>query len=292
MSGMGFMKRQKLKGPALVLAAARHNLRENQAERGMDSHIDARRAHLNAVLAGPPTAKEVAELAEQRMRAAGVNPKRFRKDGVRAVEVVCSLPADYGGDDTAFFLDCLTWVGSRYGGDENIVSAVVHRDEAQRHCHIIIVPIREGRMAGSDLASYHKAALIADQNDFHERVAAKHGLRRPQARLGSAGRASLARAVLARLKAVNDAALRSEIWPSLRAAIEANPQPHADALGILAEPTPVKTLRTMAQIFTSRGKGPTTEANPIRFDGPGTDRTLPCVRFAPNPTSSRSQLPA
>lgn len=43
---------KKLKGGGIIATAARHNLRETQAVRGADSHIDPRKTSLNVVLRG------------------------------------------------------------------------------------------------------------------------------------------------------------------------------------------------------------------------------------------------
>lgn len=243
--------------PRIVLDAARHNLREIQAERGPDSHIDSRRTPENEVLAGPGSAAEVAALADQLMVRAGVDPKKFRLDGVRLVEVICSLPPDFKGDARAYFVDCLEWAGRHYAGAENIVSAVIHRDEAQLHLHVLLVPLQDGRMAGSQMASYYPAALKADQKSFHEEVASKHGLRRA-ARLSPANKAALSTAVTQHLRTQKDPAMTSQAWVAIRAAIDADPRPFAEALGVAVEP-PSKRMRTVAQIMTSPGRGPKRE---------------------------------
>jgi hypothetical protein len=280
-SGQAFMGRKMLKikdewqgkqkhprNPNIVRDAARHNLREIQAELGAESSIDSRRSRRNEILEGPATAAEVVAGANQRMRGAGIDPLKFRVDGVRLVEVMCSLPPDFNGDGRAYMIDCVAWAGQRYGGADNVVSAVIHYDEAQLHCHILLVPLLDGRMAGSDMASYKPKIIEADQIDFHERVASKHGLRRSTRHLGQYAKAALADAVVRRLRAENDSALTSRVWPAYRAAIEADPQQFADALGVEVELAAKGPMRTMAQIFTSTGKGPKKELNPIGFEHP------------------------
>ncbi len=80
-----FLKLGKLtKGAGHVHSAARHNLREIQAELGAREHIDAGRSALNVVLAGEASAAGVSKYAKQLMADAGVI--KLRKDCVRAVE--------------------------------------------------------------------------------------------------------------------------------------------------------------------------------------------------------------
>lgn len=261
-------KQKHAPNPHIVRDAARHNLREIQAELGAESSIDSERSRYNEILVGPITAAEVVASAGQRMRDAGIDPKKFRVDGVRIVEVVCSLPPDFGGDGRAYFTECVAWAGTRYGGANNVVSAVIHRDEAQLHCHILLVPLLDGHMAGSDMASYKPKVIEADQIDFHERVASRHGLRSPTRHLGHHAKAALAAAVVRTLRAQDDPVLKSRAWAAFRAAIEANPQQFADDLDVSAEVAPRRMMKTMAQTFTSTGKGPKKEPNPIWFENP------------------------
>jgi hypothetical protein len=55
-------------------------------------------------------------------------------------------------------------------------------------------------------------------------------------------------------------------WPVIRDQVERDPLPFALALGIGLPSVPEKPRKTMAQIFTSPGKGPRKES-PIGFEG-------------------------
>ncbi len=55
--------------------------------------------------------------------------------------------------------------------------------------------------------------------------------------------------------------------------------------------TPTKSTRTMAEIFTSPGKGPKTDANPREWTT-NKHRTLSCVGFAPTLAFASEPLPA
>lgn len=169
-----FLRAEKRTGAAIVLTAARHNLREIQAELGADSHIDATRICRNLRLAGPPTAAEVAALAKNTMQDAEV-PK-LRKDAVQAVEVMVTLPVGVAVDIAAFFADTLAWVQSFF--DVPVLSAIVHLDEAAPHVHVLLLPLRNGRMQGSDLVG-GTGRLRAMQGSFYDEVACKYRLTKP-----------------------------------------------------------------------------------------------------------------
>jgi hypothetical protein len=78
----------------------------------------------------------------------------------------------------------------------------------------------------------------------------------------------------------------SKLWPQFRANIERDPGPYLLALG-LDVARPPKRMRTMTQIFTSKGKGKSRENNPIGFLEPPRARSLSCVGNAPSGGAAR-----
>jgi len=244
---------KKLKGSGIILAAARHNRRAIAAELGAASHIDPSRCRLNVRMAGPGTPEAVAELAQCLMAEAGAC--NLRRDAVRALESVFSLPAGGGGVDPAdYFARCIEWAGAQFGP---VLSADVHHDEAAPHLHVLCLPLRDGRMVGSDLVG-GPPQLRRLQTAFHADVACGFGLKCGAPRLSVKGREALAGAVLAHLKASADPVLTSPMWPAIRDAIESDPRQFAQAVGLNtdgASKPPKKPGRTFADIMTSRGKG-------------------------------------
>ena len=261
----GFISIGKInKGAGHLLAAARHNKRKIQAELGADSHIQAHLMALNLSLCGAETAEGVAELAKTLMRDAGI--VKLRKDTVRAIEIVFSLPINRFKDCEAYFRHCLRWAAGHFGG--MVLSADIHKDEANPHCHVLILPLIDGRMMGSDIVGYGRS-FKAHLDAFFDDVGASWGLDRPQARMTGEAKDEAAISVLKYLKATDDPVLRSALWPSIKAQIESEPDPHMLALG-LTNQAKAKPMRTMAQIFTSNGKGAKVDkanySKPIGFD--------------------------
>lgn len=239
--------------PSTLLTAARHNKREIQAELGASGHIDPARTGQNETLAGPPTAAEVVALARERMTAAGVDQARLRRDHVQAVELLFSLPHGSGLEGGDYFRACLAWAAARFGAG-NILSADVHRDEAAPHLHALLLPLVDGRRVGSKLLG-DKRQLAALRAEFFREVASRYGLRQAPARPRGASKAEAVAMVLERIRSAQDAILKSVLWPTIRAGIERDPAPFLDALGLALPDEPRKPARTMAQIFTSPGKG-------------------------------------
>lgn len=278
MSGAAFLRVKRLKGGGIINVAARHNRRVIQAEIGASGSIDPTRSNLNETLMGAATADDVGQLAKELMTAAGVG--KLRKDAITGIEIVVSLPADHGLDDRAYFLDCCSWTSVWFEGSP-ILSADIHRDEAQTHCHILLLPLVNNRMVGSDLHG-GKRKLIAMQSDFHLKVAARYGLRKAPARLQGPQKAAAAAKVLLALRERSDPVLSSLVWATVRESIERDPAPFLLSLGLDQPERPAKKMRTFTQIMTSKGKGRAREdTNPIGFVPPAKKQTLCSVGFTP-----------
>lgn len=251
----GFMS---IKKPLLrnLLAAARHNRRAIVAELRNTDRINSVLSSGNIRLRGKDTPEDIK--AEAKSLLAGFKPK---KNNV-IVEIVFSLPAGTAIPLRDYFEHCTTWAETHFGF--HVLSSDVHLDEACPHCHVLLLPLRDGRMRGSDAVG-HKAQLASHQAAFHEQVGAVFGLQRPPPRLAGSAKKALAQAIIDQLKAAKDAITRSAGWLVAQQAINANPQPWAEALGLDVPPPQRKPPRGFTAIMTSPGKGPKSERLPVGF---------------------------
>lgn len=258
---------------ALVLPAAKHNLREISGP-----HIDPSRRDRNVILLGPDSAEDISALAVRKMDATGLDlvKQRSRKNGTLAAEILFGLPVTTPVDTLAYFRACVAWVGATFGEDV-MLSAIVHHDESAPHCHLLMLPIRGGRWMASGLFG-KKGNLIELQAHFFRSVASQFGLRPSAARLSAADKTALTASVMRYLKGRNDAVLHSQTWPVVHAAVHANPRPWAEQLGIPVPDTGgSKRGKTMAQIFTGTGKGPRREKTSIDLPAALAGNSLPLV---------------
>ena len=202
---------KKLKGSGIVAIAARHNLRESQAEIGADCHIDPSRTHLNVILRGAGRAVDVAAEAVRLMEQA--KAKR-RKNEVLGLEVIVSLRPDSGIDEPAFFNAAVAWAELFF--EIPILSAAIHNDEAAPHCHVVMLPLFDGRMIGNGLMG-NRTRLQAMQADFHAKVGQAYGLKRGTTvkRYSRVARLSAADKIVTVLRRkpdyFNDPAIRDEL---------------------------------------------------------------------------------
>lgn len=139
---------EKFQAPALG-NMLRHYRRQPELENGYRrANIDHTRTHLNYNL----QPRDVSELDFINRRIEELDLKRApRKNAVRMIDTVVTLPQDYEGD-TREFMQAAKDTLDEIFGQENCVSAYVHMDEAQPHMHYASVPVtQDGRLSAKDL---------------------------------------------------------------------------------------------------------------------------------------------
>lgn len=246
------------KGGESALIAARHNLRELP----LTPNMVAGKQALNYVLQGPSRAAAVQTSYEAALAKHGIS--KLRKDAVRLIEALVSLPVGIDDPHNQYFEAALQWLTTEFG-KANILSAVIHKDEAAQHMHVLIIPLIEGRMRGADLMG--GPGIVRDR---HARFVAS--MQQPWTQLGVTvqqplrlRKSAMAQEVLAYLKFTDDPMWKSSVTQVIRDCIEGNPEPFYLTLGLshrgAACPTKLRRRpraakqRTMAQIFTRPIKG-------------------------------------
>jgi hypothetical protein len=248
-----FMSMKKLKNnvkyPDIVRAAAKHNLREIVAELGAapDGRINPSRVKLNVVLRGADTSAGIADTAKTLLKSAGIT--RLRKDAVRALEFIFSLPPNTTIDNQTYFADATAWVASYFGVP--LISSIVHLDEAAPHCHVLALPLVGGRMNGSELMG-GPSRLQTIQSDFYAQVAQQYGLQR-QAPSKHRSKVSKREATATVLGAImKDPCLLNDpkVRQALGAAIAKDPAPLIRALGFDMPESKSRRKKTFVEIMT------------------------------------------
>jgi hypothetical protein len=234
--------------------AFKHNKREIQRELGANSHIDAQRMHLNhSLLDAISTANLISNMSDCIDEYETKSGKMIRKDAVIAIELLFSIPAQKTDIDIKnYFSDCLAWANSEFAPAVPL-TADIHLDESNPHMHIIFNCVVADRLVGSFVKG-NKQKYIKRTDNFFEKVGQKYGLAKPPERLPKAFKADLAKRVLNEIEKNSDPMTQSSLYPTFKLEIENNPTPYAVNLGMEIK-VPQKKPRTVAQIFTSKGKG-------------------------------------
>ncbi len=215
------MRFKKLKGPGIVLWAARHNLRELPPT----PNINPEKHGANQVALGEQTAQAVYVAYKEMLHVAG--DQKLRIDAVRAIECLISLPVGVQDTDGSYFAAALDWLGKAFGR-HTLLSAVIHNDEAAQHMHVLVVPLIDGRMRGSDLLGQRKFHALL--RSFEEAIA-------PACKnLGLAERSlqtkeNMAREAIGCLQRLDDPMWQSVAAQILRNYIENDPAPMYEFLG-------------------------------------------------------------
>ena len=267
--------------PCDLLTAARHNLREIQAEHGSVGRIDPGRSATNAILAGPTDAAQVQALAVSLMAAAELNPAAMRRDHVQALEFVFSLPPSSGVDPAAYFARCLDWLMGAL--PLPVLSAVSHADEFAPHLHVLLLPLAGGIYAGGKPVERPK--LLRLRESFFNVVAGPAGLHRESAKLRGEPKRWAVAAVLTRCEAMGLPAVNGPLWPVLVAAIERDPTAAVCALGIELSAPKDRTTQAEPNPIGIEGVTMRSTANPIGIEKRGEKtQSLSCVGIASKTT--------
>lgn len=161
----------RIKSSEILRDALKHNLRLIERETEIESHINPALKNLNKVLAGETNpikiTRDTVELVKQS------TGKKLRANGVFAVEVIVSLPVNIAIDTDAFFEQTLVWLRDYYACP--VISAVVHYDEANPHIHVLVLPLRDGRMNGARVIGYKPDWAVLKKN-HHKEVGSLFGL--------------------------------------------------------------------------------------------------------------------
>lgn len=238
---------KKLKGEEIIRVAARHNLRQSAQEIARKPNIDAAKGHLNIVLAGAGTSEAVVADSLARMKAAGV--EKLRKDAVRAVELVVSVVDSTPAKSRKLFERSLKWARDFF--KVPVLTAAAHFDEAVHHAHIVLLPLVDGRMVGSDLVGYRPRRLEIE-TDFCQKVLAplrmESGNRTQPYEYG--GRQEAAKELVEALQRNPERMSEPAIKQLLRNAIGPYVDDLRKALGASNEPTAKQDKRSFAEIMT------------------------------------------
>ena len=274
--------------PCDLLTAARHNLREIQAELGSVGRIDPGRSATNAILAGPADAAQVQAKAASLLAAAGLNPAAMRRDHVQALEFVFSLPPSCGVDPATYFARCLDWLMGAL--PLPVLSAVSHADEVAPHLHVLLLPLADGVYAGGK--PVERPRLLRLRESFFNAVAGPAGLQRESAKLRGEPKRWAVAAVLARCEAMGLPAVNGSLWPVLVAAIERDPTDAVRALGIELSAPKDRTTQAEPNPIGIEGVTMNGTANPIGIEKRGEKtQSLSCVGIAQKPTLKTAPEP-
>jgi hypothetical protein len=167
----GIMRTAKIKTMGNMGASLQHTFRERETPNANDEKLKD-----NTVLVGGTNSRGV--LAAWKTRA----PEKIRSNAVHGLEYFIGGSPERMKEmsieeQDAYFEDALDWIKERHGED-NVLSAVVHRDETTPHMTVMTIPLdKRGKLNARSFVG-NKKALSDLQTSFAETVSEQYGLRR------------------------------------------------------------------------------------------------------------------
>lgn len=165
MAKYGIIRMQKFHKDA-ILGIQKHNQREGENSKNKD--IDSTRTMLNYDLVNEDKIKYHEEI--KKMTATRVK-RKIRNDAVLVAEFFVSASPEYmhamsSDEQRKYFEASLDHIAGKYG-QQNILYAVVHNDEATPHMHVGFVPITDDRRLAAKEFFHGKTKIRRIQDDFH-----------------------------------------------------------------------------------------------------------------------------
>lgn len=165
MAKYGIIRMQKFHKGA-ILGIQKHNQREGENSKNKD--IDSNRTMLNYDFVNEDKIKYHEEI--KKMTATRVK-RKIRNDAVLVAEFFVSASPEYmhamsPDEQRKYFEASLDHIAGKYG-QQNILYAVVHNDEATPHMHVGFVPITDDRRLAAKEYFHGKTKIRRIQDDFH-----------------------------------------------------------------------------------------------------------------------------
>ncbi|WP_033580904.1 MobV family relaxase [Priestia aryabhattai] len=165
MAKYGIIRMQKFHKDA-ILGIQKHNQREGENSKNKD--IDSSRTMLNYDFVNEDKIKYHEEI--KKMTATRVK-RKIRNDAVLVAEFFVSASSEYmhamsQDEQRKYFEASLDHIAGKYG-QQNILYAVVHNDEATPHMHVGFVPITDDRRLAAKEYFHGKTKIRRIQDDFH-----------------------------------------------------------------------------------------------------------------------------
>lgn len=169
-----FFRLEKIKNLGSLQRAHMHNFREVNVE-----NADPKLLHLNhEIVEDVEAGADYYYLWNERVNAVKAKGKDVhqRKNSVLAYECVMSFSNGAEVDIEHWERDCLKWLRDTFG-KENVLSAVVHMDEATPHIHAIVIPLDKDEKLNAKFFTGGRKKMFELQSGYGKAVE-KYGLKR------------------------------------------------------------------------------------------------------------------
>jgi len=165
--GYCIMRMEKIKSRSSLVRAAQHNTRE--------------RSPLNADQDKASQNFATGTVDDAMTKYSQMLPGKVRKNAVHAVELLMTASPDYAGDWKAYLRECGKWAENLFG-KSNVLSVTQHFDETTPHAHILVMPLKDGKLNANFFIGGSRDRMSQLQDDFYENVGKRFELDRGRSR--------------------------------------------------------------------------------------------------------------
>jgi len=162
------MRMAKVKSRVSLVRAAQHNTRER-----MPPNADQARSEQNVAIGG--MAENVIKRYSEQL------PAKVRKNAVHAVELIFTASPDFSGSWDQYLEACGKWTADLFG-QKNILHIARHKDELTPHAHILVMPLKDGKLNANHFIGGSRNRMAELQDEFFDKVGKQHGLDRGRSR--------------------------------------------------------------------------------------------------------------
>ncbi|GMO11256.1 MAG: hypothetical protein Ta2A_19450 [Treponemataceae bacterium] len=162
------MRMSKIKSRVSLVRSVQHNTRER-----MPPNADKAKSAENLHVGG--------SVSDVMTHYSDLLPEKVRKNAVHAVELMFTASPDFRGDWQKYLEKSQKWAENLFG-KENVLSVAVHRDELTPHAHMIVMPLKDGKLNAKHFIGGSRDRMTELQNDFYAGVGTVFDLQRGQSR--------------------------------------------------------------------------------------------------------------
>ena len=176
--GYCFMAFEKIKTSKEFSGKFSHNFRTMDVP-----NADSKLYYLNEELIKMPEGETYESICKKKIKdAPGYEERRPRKDAVRGLEFVLAYnprTVDKDFDEERWKEENVKWLQDTFG-KENVISAVLHKDEPadSPHIHAVVIPMVDGRLNAKHYTGGKKAVseLQTSYGKYMDRVGLERGI--------------------------------------------------------------------------------------------------------------------
>jgi hypothetical protein len=158
MANFLIMRQEKYKSGAAIKGRAKHNFRTIPTPNANPSKLP-----LN-------DHKACTSVDEVMAKYKSLLPEKIRKNGIHAINyMITTSPESSETDNQIALKEGIDWVTEMYGS-ENVLLSSIHNDETTPHVHILVMPLKDGKLNARHYVGGHRDRLKQMQTELFERV--------------------------------------------------------------------------------------------------------------------------